>query len=129
MAEVIHIGGSSKQTLGISAGSAKNITISGQNSGAIGVAASAGTTNYNALANKPSINSIPLVGDHTGPELNLRNKDVNIDYILEVDNKPQINNIELTGDKTAADLKLMSEGDVDSISNVDIEKILTGLIL
>lgn len=35
---------------------------------------STGTTNYERLSNKPKINSVELIGDKTGDELNLQEK-------------------------------------------------------
>lgn len=44
---------------------------SGTSSGGSGGSGSGGTTDYNALSNKPSINSVQLQGDHSGESLEL----------------------------------------------------------
>ena len=56
-------------------------------------------------------------------EIKLENgvvKNVTKDY-EKLDNQPQINDIVLLGNKTSKDLKLQDE--MDSISNLDIDKI------
>ena len=58
---------------------------------------SGGTTDYNKLKNKPSINGEVLVGDVTVEGT----KDYNA-----LDNKPSINSVELAGNKTQSDLHI-----------------------
>jgi len=62
-----------------------------------------GTTNYNDLSNKPSINGIELNGNKTSEQLGISG---GTDDYEELDNKPKINGVELSGDLSAEDLGL-----------------------
>ena len=97
----------------------------------------AGTTNYNELDNKPSINGVTLVGNKTAADLSIlpvpivgendNNKILTASYsggvgsyswqpapssgttdYTQLTNKPQINSVELTGNKSLADLGIAS---------------------
>ena len=70
-----------------------------------------GTTNYNDLSNKPSINSVPLVGNKTTADLHLFEGDYD-----DLDNRPAINGITLSGNKTTTDLGLFS-GNYNDLTN------------
>lgn len=96
--------------------------------------AQTGTTNYNNLINKPSINSVDLIGNKTSAELLIRevptitssdydkvltaNNDGTynwqsipqgtMDY-TDLTNKPQINSVELSGNKSLTDLGIQEE--------------------
>ena len=90
-----------------------------------------GTTDYNALNNKPKINNITLVGNKTSDDLNLQNK-INFPgdgskYLDGEGNfttpagsggsysgltdKPSINGVELNGNKSLSDLDIQEELD------------------
>ena len=97
----------------------------------------AGTTNYNELNNKPSINGVTLVGNKTAADLSIlpvpivgendNNKILTASYsggvgsyswqpapssgttdYTQLTNKPQINSVELNGNKSLADLGIAS---------------------
>ena len=97
----------------------------------------AGTTNYNELDNKPSINGVTLVGNKTAADLSIlpvpivgendNNKILTASYsggvgsyswqpapssgttdYTQLTNKPQINSVELNGNKSLADLGIAS---------------------
>lgn len=96
-----------------------------------------GTTNYNELDNKPSINGVTLIGNKTAADLSIlpvpivgendNNKILTASYsggvgsyswqpapssgttdYTELTNKPQINSVELIGNKSLADLGIAS---------------------
>ena len=67
-----------------------------------------GTTNYNDLSNKPSINNVVLKD-------NLNTADLGIDY-TDISSKPKINGVELNGDLSSSDLNI-------SLGTVDYEKL------
>ena len=70
-----------------------------------------GTTDYNDLTNKPSINGVPLYGNKTSADLHLFTGDYD-----NLSNLPSINNVVLTGNKTTEDLGLF-DGDYDHLTN------------
>lgn len=107
--------------------------------------AQAGTTNYNNLINKPSINSVDLIGNKTSAELLIRevptitssdydkvltaNNDGTynwqsipqgtMDY-TDLTNKPQINSVELSGNKSLSDLGIqaaLSSSQLDAVNS------------
>ena len=96
-----------------------------------------GTTNYNELENKPSINGVTLIGNNTAADLSIlpvpivgendNNKILTASYsggvgsyswqpapssgttdYTQLTNKPQINSVELSGNKSLADLGIAS---------------------
>lgn len=66
-----------------------------------------GTTNYNELTNKPSINGVELNGNKTSEQLGISG---GTDDYEELNNKPTINGVEVVGDLTAEDLGLSGGG-------------------
>ena len=70
-----------------------------------------GTSDYNNLQNKPSINGVPLFGNKTSADLHLFTGDYD-----NLSNRPSINNVVLTGNKTADDLGLFN-GDYNNLTN------------
>lgn len=72
-----------------------------------------GTTNYNELQNKPSINSVTLSGNKTTTDLGLDNYN-------NLNNKPQINNTTLTGNVTSTDLGIRNLPETITNSNASI---------
>ena len=70
-----------------------------------------GTSDYDDLDNKPSINSVTLTGNQTTSDLGLFSGDYD-----DLDNKPSINSVTLTGNQTTSDLGLFS-GDYDDLTN------------
>ena len=87
------------------------IGFTGTLSGQIDDSGSGGTSNYNELTNKPSINSVPLVGNKTTDDLHLFTGDYD-----DLNDKPSINGITLSGNKTTADLGLFS-GNYNDLTN------------
>ena len=59
-----------------------------------------GTSDYDGLSNKPSINGVELSGNKTSEDLGFEGT---TNY-TELDNKPKINNVELNGNKTLSEL-------------------------
>ena len=90
------------------------IGFTGTLSGQIDDSGSGGTSNYNELTNKPSINSVPLVGNKTTEDLHLFTGDYD-----DLNDKPSINGITLSGNKTTADLGLFS-GNYNDLTNKPI---------
>ena len=90
------------------------IGFTGTLSGQIADSGSGGTSNYNELTNKPSINSVPLVGNKTTEDLHLFTGDYG-----DLNDKPSINGITLSGNKTTADLGLFS-GNYNDLTNKPI---------
>lgn len=85
---------------------------------------SGGTTDYNNLDNKPSINGVTLVGDKTTEDLGIEGV---TDYD-ELENKPTINGVELEGNLSSEDLEIeyndilnrpVESGDLDIDAVVD----------
>ena len=72
-----------------------------------------GTSNYNELSNKPSINGIPLVGNKTSEDLGISGGGGTSNYSA-LTNKPSINGVTLDGNKTAADLGLDASNLIDN---------------
>lgn len=72
-----------------------------------------GTSNYNDLNNKPSINGVTLIGNKTTEDLGIEGV---TDYD-ELDNKPTINGVELEGNLSTEDLDI----DYDDILNRPVE--------
>ena len=70
-----------------------------------------GTTDYNDLTNKPSINGVSLYGNKTSADLHLFTGDYD-----NLSNLPSINNVVLTGNKTTEDLGLF-DGDYEHLTN------------
>lgn len=66
-----------------------------------------GTTNYNDLTNKPSINGVELNGNKTSEQLGISG---GTDDYEELNNKPKINGVEISGNLTAEDLGLSGGG-------------------
>ena len=87
------------------------IGFTGTLSGQIDDSGSGGTSNYNELTNKPSINSVPLVGNKTTEDLHLFSGDYD-----DLSDKPSVNGITLSGNKTTADLGLFS-GNYNDLTN------------
>lgn len=90
------------------------IGFTGTLSGQIDDSGSGGTSNYNELTNKPSINSVPLVGNKTTEDLHLFSGDYD-----DLSDKPSVNGITLSGNKTTADLGLFS-GNYNDLTNKPI---------
>ena len=88
-----------------------SIGFTGTLSGQIDDSGSGGTSNYNELTNKPSINSVPLVGNKTTEDLHLFSGDYD-----DLSDKPSVNGITLSGNKTTADLGLFS-GNYNDLTN------------
>lgn len=76
-----------------------------------------GTTNYNNLTNKPKINGVEIKG-------NLTTDDLDISY-NDVDDKPKINHVELDGDKDSKEDLGIVGGEVDDITQQDLENMWT----
>lgn len=74
---------------------------------------SGGTTDYNNLDNKPSINGVTLVGNKTTEDLGIEGV---TDYD-ELENKPTINGVELEGNLSTEDLEI----EYDDILNRPVE--------
>lgn len=99
-----------------------------------------GSSDYNGLENKPSINGVELVGDRTLAEFGIDiitseyvkqrydeiapssiiENDWKIDYEKQLKNLPKINNVELVGNKSSKELG------IDSISPDMIDMIWRG---
>ena len=88
-----------------------SIGFTGTLSGQIEDSGSGGTSNYNELTNKPSINSVPLVGNKTTEDLHLFSGDYD-----DLSDKPSVNGITLSGNKTTQDLGLFS-GNYNDLTN------------
>ena len=88
-----------------------SIGFTGTLSGQIDDSGSGGTSNYNELTNKPSINGVPLVGNKTTEDLHLFSGDYD-----DLSDKPSVNGITLSGNKTTADLGLFS-GNYNDLTN------------
>lgn len=88
-----------------------NINFTGNLSGSIDAGGGSGTSNYNALDNKPKINNVTLTGNKTNQQLGIPTGTYN-----ELTGKPSINDVELTGNRTTADLGLFS-GNYNDLTN------------
>ena len=70
-----------------------------------GNGSSIGTTNYNDLSNKPSINGVELNGDRTLNELGISIPTITFSGSYnDLSDKPKINNVELSGNLTLENL-------------------------
>ena len=67
-----------------------------------------GTSDYEALQNKPSINGVELTGNKSATQLGLDTGQGGTENYEALQNKPSINGVELTGNKSAAQLGLAS---------------------
>lgn len=76
-----------------------------------------GTTDYNKLKNLPTINGNQVKGALTTDDLDISYNDV--------DDKPKINHVELTGDKDSKEDLGIVGGEVDDITQQDLENMWT----
>lgn len=79
-----------------------------------------GTSDYNALSNKPSINGVTVTGDKSSEDYEIYPGTMDYNELL---NKPSINGYELIGDQTADELN------VGGYNNVQYEAEDENLIL
>lgn len=70
---------------------------------------SGGTSDYNQLTNKPSINGVTVSGDKTSEDYGIIPGTNDYNQLL---NKPSINGYELIGDQSADDLNVGGYNDV-----------------
>lgn len=73
-----------------------------------------GTTNYNELENKPSINGHTITGDKSSEDYDIYSGTDDYNQLL---NKPMINGYPLIGDQSADDLDIGGYNDVHYDSN------------
>lgn len=76
-----------------------------------------GTTDYNALKNKPAVNGVTLTK-------NTQFADLDPSY-NDLDDKPKINHVELDGDKDSKEDLGIVGGEVDDITQQDLENMWT----